>query len=55
MDARVNSLEARMAEILENHFQNYQNPHETILQMWTLLNLHGYQHSTTINQDQAKH
>jgi hypothetical protein len=41
MNASANSLEARMAEILENHFQNYENPHETILQMWSLLNLHG--------------
>jgi hypothetical protein len=39
MHARWKSLEAGMAEILQDHFENHQNPHETIHRMWTLLNL----------------
>ena len=32
------TIEAAIAEVLSDHFENCQNPHETIHKIWLLLN-----------------
>jgi hypothetical protein len=55
MRARPDSVEEKMAEILESHFENHQNPHETIHQMWALLHLEAEPILGTIAKDQTRH
>jgi hypothetical protein len=55
MDARIDDLKARMAGILESHFENHQNPHETIVQMWMLLHTKIDSERATVVVDQTKH
>lgn len=35
------SLETTLASILRDHFDNAQNPHETIYRIWLMLNANG--------------
>ncbi len=36
---KPNSMEAALGSILSDHFDNSQNPHETIYRIWLLLNI----------------
>ncbi len=36
---KPNSMEAALGSILSDHFDNSQNPHETIYRIWLLLNV----------------
>jgi hypothetical protein len=38
--SKLLSIEAALELILSEHFENYQNPHETIYRVWLLLNRH---------------
>jgi hypothetical protein len=37
---KPSSVEAALGSILSDHFDNSQNPHETIYRIWLLLNAH---------------
>lgn len=42
---KPNSMEAALGSILSDHFDNSQNPHETIYRIWLLLNAGALHHS----------
>lgn len=55
MFSRPNSLKEKMAEILESHFENNQNPHETIHQMCELLGAEASTRDASRSHNQTKH
>jgi len=55
MYVRSNTLKEEMAEILEDHFENNQNPHETIHQICMLLIREADLRAAPGIQGQTKH